>query len=75
MLGVLSRSAAPDGDAKAWSEITVDAVDLGGTATAFNGHSGPQTVTEGTDVIVGLATIGLGGPTGQFQHRHGVMPR
>jgi NAD(P)-dependent dehydrogenase (short-subunit alcohol dehydrogenase family) len=59
--------------AKAWPDIKVNAADPGYTATDFNGHSGPQTVTEGTDAIVELATIGPDGPTGQFRDRHGVV--
>lgn len=59
--------------AKAWPDIRVNAADPGYTATDFNGHSGPQTVTEGTDAVVELATIGVDGPTGQFRDRHGVV--
>jgi NAD(P)-dependent dehydrogenase (short-subunit alcohol dehydrogenase family) len=59
--------------AKAWPDVKVNAADPGYTATDFNGHSGPQTVTEGTDAIVELATIGADGPTGQFRDRHGVV--
>ena len=59
--------------AKAWPDIRVNAADPGYTATDFNGHSGPQTVIEGTDVIVELATIGPDGPTGAFRDRHGVV--
>lgn len=59
--------------AKAWPDIKVNAADPGYTATDFNGHRGPQTVTEGTDAIVELATIGADGPTGQFRDRHGVV--
>jgi NAD(P)-dependent dehydrogenase (short-subunit alcohol dehydrogenase family) len=59
--------------AKAWPDIKVNAADPGYTATDFNGHSGPQTMTEGTDVIVELATIDAQGPTGQFRDRHGVV--
>ena len=59
--------------AKAWPDIKVNAVDPGYTATDFNGHSGPQTVTEGTDAIVELATIGAGGPTGELRDRHGIL--
>ncbi|MET7731878.1 SDR family NAD(P)-dependent oxidoreductase [Streptomyces sp. NPDC005402] len=57
--------------AKSWSDVKVNAVDPGYTATDFNGHSGPQTVSEGTDAIVELATIGADGPTGAFRDRHG----
>src|SRR5690606_37036231 len=35
--------------AKAWADIRFNAVDPGYTATDLNGHSGTQTVTEGTD--------------------------
>ncbi|MFI9169235.1 SDR family NAD(P)-dependent oxidoreductase [Streptomyces lincolnensis] len=59
--------------AKAWPDVKVNAVDPGYTATDFNGHSGPQTVTEGTDAIVELATIGPDGPTGAFRDRHGAV--
>ncbi|WP_086663480.1 SDR family NAD(P)-dependent oxidoreductase [Lentzea kentuckyensis] len=59
--------------AKALADVKVNAADPGYTATDFNGHSGPQTVTEGTDAIVELATIGADGPTGTFRDRHGVV--
>ena len=39
---------------------------------ALNDHQGTQTVTEGTDVIVRLATLPPGGPTGTAQLREGV---
>jgi hypothetical protein len=42
--------------AKARTDIRINAADPGYTATDLNGHSGPQSVTEGTDAIVGLAT-------------------
>ena len=58
--------------AKSWPDIKVNAADPGYTATDFNGHSGPQTVTEGTDAIVELATIGPDGPSGQLRDRQGV---
>ncbi|MFM9614496.1 SDR family NAD(P)-dependent oxidoreductase [Streptomyces niveiscabiei] len=60
--------------AKTLPEIKVNAADPGYTATDFNGHSGHQTVTEGTDAIVALATIGPDGPTGTFIDRDGPMP-
>ena len=59
--------------AKAWPDVKVNAADPGYTATDFNGHSGPQTVTEGTDAIVELATTGADGPTGVFRDRHGAV--
>jgi len=60
--------------AKAFPEIRINAADPGYTATDFNANSGYQTVTEGTDVIVELATRGGGGPTGTFIDRHGIAP-
>lgn len=60
--------------AKALREIRVNAVDPGYTATDLNQNSGPQTVEEGTDAIVRLATIGKDGPTGTLQDRAGMLP-
>lgn len=59
--------------AKALPDIRVNAVDPGYTATDLNGHSGPQTVTEGTDAIVALATEGPGAGSGRFVDRLGVV--
>ena len=59
--------------AKALTDIRVNAVDPGYTATDLNGHSGPQTVTEGTDAIVALATEGPGGGSGRFVDRDGEI--
>jgi hypothetical protein len=41
---------------------------------AFNSHRGTQTITEGTDAIVNLATLPPDGPTGTFQDRYGPVP-
>jgi NAD(P)-dependent dehydrogenase (short-subunit alcohol dehydrogenase family) len=60
--------------AKALPALRINAVDPGYTATALNGHSGPQSVTEGTDAVVAMATIGKDGPTGTFTDREGVVP-
>lgn len=60
--------------AKSLPEMRVNVVDPGYTATDLNHHSGPQTVEQGTDAIVRLATIGKNGPTGTFQDAAGVMP-
>ncbi|MGW5436465.1 SDR family oxidoreductase [Nocardia asteroides] len=51
--------------------MRVNAVDPGYTATDLNGHSGFQTVTEGTDAVVALATADRDGPTGGFFDRTG----
>ncbi len=60
--------------AKALPDIRVNVVDPGPTATDLNGYAGPQTVAEGTDAIVKMATIGKDGPTGTFTNRWGTMP-
>jgi NAD(P)-dependent dehydrogenase (short-subunit alcohol dehydrogenase family) len=60
--------------AKAFPEIRINVVDPGYTATDLNGNRGHQSVTEGTDVIVELATIGSDGPTGTFRDRQGTVP-
>jgi NAD(P)-dependent dehydrogenase (short-subunit alcohol dehydrogenase family) len=53
--------------------MRVNAIDPGYTATDLNGHSGYQTVTEGTDAIVAMATVAADGPTGTFSDRLGVI--
>ena len=60
--------------AKALPQIRINAVDPGYTATDLNGNSGPQSLDEGTDAMVRLATIGPDGPTGRFFDRNGVVP-
>jgi len=50
-------------------EVRVRAVDPGYTATDLNGHSGPQTVTEGTDAIVAAASADVV-PGGKFDRTH-----
>jgi NAD(P)-dependent dehydrogenase (short-subunit alcohol dehydrogenase family) len=42
-------------------------------ATDMNQHKGQLTVTEGTDSIIRLATIGPDGPTGTFEDRLGPV--
>jgi NAD(P)-dependent dehydrogenase (short-subunit alcohol dehydrogenase family) len=59
--------------AKGLEGIRVNAADPGYTATDLNGHSGFQTVTEGTDAIVALATEGPGAGTGRFVSREGEI--
>ena len=59
--------------AKAFKGVRVNAVDPGYTATDLNGHSGPQTVTEGTDAIVRLATEEPGAGSGRFVDRDGPL--
>jgi len=59
--------------AKGLKNVRVNAADPGYTATDLNGNSGPQTVTEGTDAIVTLATEGPDAGTGRFIDRHGTV--
>ncbi len=60
--------------AKALPNLRINIVDPGPTATDLNGNAGYQTVKEGTDAIVRLATIGSDGPTGTFSGRAGNVP-
>ena len=60
--------------AKAFPGLRINSVDPGFTATDLNANRGTQTVTEGTDVIVRMATIGPEGPTGSFVSRDGPVP-
>jgi NAD(P)-dependent dehydrogenase (short-subunit alcohol dehydrogenase family) len=57
--------------AKAWPGIRINAADPGYTATDLNANSGHQTVTEGTDAVVQLATEGPGHGSGRLVDRHG----
>jgi NAD(P)-dependent dehydrogenase (short-subunit alcohol dehydrogenase family) len=59
--------------AKVLTGIRINAADPGYTATDLNANSGPQTVTEGTDAIVGLATEGPGQGSGRFVDRDGEI--
>ena len=59
--------------AKALPHMRINAADPGFTATEFNGYRGIQNITEGTDAIVEMATIGPDGPTGTFVDRHGAV--
>lgn len=60
--------------ARALPALRINAVDPGSTATDLNGNTGSQTVTEGTDAIVAMATVGPDGPTGTFTDRNGTVP-
>jgi len=53
--------------------VKFNAADPGYTSTDFTNFEGHQTVTEGTDAIVELATIGVDGPTGEFRNRDGIV--
>ncbi|HEY7049016.1 MAG TPA: SDR family NAD(P)-dependent oxidoreductase [Jatrophihabitantaceae bacterium] len=60
--------------AKALPAMRVNVADPGYTATDLNANRGTQTLAEGTDAIVTLATIGPDGPTGGFFDRFGSVP-
>jgi NAD(P)-dependent dehydrogenase (short-subunit alcohol dehydrogenase family) len=60
--------------AKALPGIRINAVDPGYTGTDLNNNRGTQTVTEGTEAIYRMATIGADGPTGTFTSRDGTVP-
>ena len=59
--------------AKALPDVRVNAADPGYTATDFNGMRGTQTVAEGADAIVGLATEAPDAGTGRFIGRGGPV--
>jgi NAD(P)-dependent dehydrogenase (short-subunit alcohol dehydrogenase family) len=58
--------------AHALPDILVNAADPGWTATALNDFQGPQALSEGAKIIVRLATLPPGGPTGTFQRSDGL---
>ena len=60
--------------AKALPGVRFNAADPGHTATDLNGHSGTQTVSEGADAIVALATEPATAGTGRFLDRFGPVP-
>ena len=60
--------------AKAMPGVRFNAADPGYTATDFNKNSGTQTVTEGTDAIVTLATEPPTAGTGRYIDRFGPVP-
>jgi NAD(P)-dependent dehydrogenase (short-subunit alcohol dehydrogenase family) len=60
--------------AKAVPDVRFNAADPGYTATDLNAHSGTQTVTEGTEAIVALATEPPSAGTGRFVDRFGAVP-
>jgi NAD(P)-dependent dehydrogenase (short-subunit alcohol dehydrogenase family) len=59
--------------AKALPAVRFNAADPGYTATDLNGRGGTQTVTEGTDAIVTLATEAPSAGTGRFIDRLGPV--
>ena len=60
--------------AKALPDVRFNAADPGYTATDLNGRRGTQTVAEGTDAIVALATEAADAGTGRVLDRVGTVP-
>jgi NAD(P)-dependent dehydrogenase (short-subunit alcohol dehydrogenase family) len=60
--------------AKALPDVRFNVADPGYTATDLNGNHGHQSVTEGTDAIVALATEPPTAGTGRFIDRFGPVP-
>lgn len=60
--------------AKALPKLRINVVEPGYTATDLNAGRGHQTVEEGTEIIIKMATVGPEGPTGTYQDRNGTLP-
>jgi NAD(P)-dependent dehydrogenase (short-subunit alcohol dehydrogenase family) len=60
--------------AQALKSMRINVVEPGFTATDLNGNRGHQSVAEGAEIIVKMATIGADGPTGTFTDRNGTVP-
>ena len=60
--------------AKAYPAMRINAVDPGYTATDLNDHRGTQTVAEGAEIIIRMATIAPNGPTGGYFSSAGPVP-
>ena len=60
--------------AKAFPAVKINAVDPGYTATDLNGHRGTQTVEQGAEIIVRMATITADGATGGYFDAAGPVP-
>lgn len=59
--------------ATVFPDIVFNTVDPGWTATDLNGHTGPQPVEQGAEVIVRVA-VRSSGATGGFHGNHGPVP-
>ena len=60
--------------AKAFPGIRINAVEPGFTKTDLNGNTGHQTVEQGAEIIVRMARVGPGGPTGGYFDAEGTLP-
>ncbi|MDX8490701.1 SDR family oxidoreductase [Mesorhizobium sp. VK22B] len=54
--------------------IMVNAAAPGYTATDLNGHKGHRTVQQATEIVMRLATLDAGGPTGGYFDENGPLP-
>jgi NAD(P)-dependent dehydrogenase (short-subunit alcohol dehydrogenase family) len=59
--------------AKAFPGMRINAVEPGYTKTDLNGNTGLQTVEEGATIIVRMAQVGPGGPTGGYFEAAGPL--
>nr|WP_292227672.1 SDR family NAD(P)-dependent oxidoreductase [Mesorhizobium sp.] len=62
-----ARELAPHG-------MMVNAAAPGYTATDLNAHRGGRTVQQAAEIIVRLATLEPGGPTGGYFDENGALP-
>lgn len=60
--------------AKALPNMKINVVDPGPTNSGGRFNHGIQTLQEGTDAIVRMATIDKNGPTGTFSNKDGIIP-
>ncbi|MFE9119925.1 SDR family NAD(P)-dependent oxidoreductase [Streptomyces sp. NPDC007172] len=60
--------------AKAFPAMRINAVEPGFTKTDLNGNTGLQTVEQGADIIVRMASVGPDGPSGGYFDAHGRLP-
>jgi NAD(P)-dependent dehydrogenase (short-subunit alcohol dehydrogenase family) len=60
--------------ANAFSNMRINAVEPGYTATDLNDNAGAQTIEEGAEIIVRMAQVGPNGPTGGYFATEGTLP-
>jgi len=60
--------------AKAFPNMRINAVEPGFTKTDLNGNTGLQTVQQGAEIIVRMASVRASGPTGGFFAASGPVP-